>query len=321
MDAPKNNPTTNTLPKGVTQDDILDAVRQSGYPLQLEVANELRTIFDVYEEWAFVDADTGCPRTLDLFCERSLVKPGSDSPQVRPTLNLLIECKRSELPYVFFTTEIPFRSNVFPCIAGLPHEEIKVSTDDTRSTFIVNIQDALGLCDQQFVSNPAVRAAIFSKCTRKGKNLSLSGEEPFNALIHPLLKALHHFKCQEAPAKRHVHFDCHLAFAIAVIDAPLVAVRCGASSETTTLEPWIRIQRHRGTDNHEPSRRFAVDCLDVVHAGFLKGYVENLVLPVSKSFASAVAKHRKVLASGVGFAPGFDANPWKDIANRLRPGR
>lgn len=99
------NPRANALGNGITEADVLGAITKSGYPLQTVVANFFRrTKFRVTEEWGYVDQDEDQLRTIDMKCELPLFDSANlkgDS-KVRPTLVVLIECKQSQLPYVFF---------------------------------------------------------------------------------------------------------------------------------------------------------------------------------------------------------------------------
>ncbi|MCK9917769.1 hypothetical protein MXD81_52385, partial [Microbacteriaceae bacterium K1510] len=93
QDEPMNTP-ENSLGPGYTEQQINEAVRKSGYPLQTMIASSLRMDFAVQEEWGFLDGDTGTPRTLDIWASRRMFSLGNEEqPFVRPTLDLLIECK------------------------------------------------------------------------------------------------------------------------------------------------------------------------------------------------------------------------------------
>src|SRR5207249_223500 len=89
-------------------------------------------------------------------------------PRVRPELNILVECKQSQLPYVFFDTGPQMhRHGDFPMISGLARDTIVVSSDDDASTWTEPIIHALGLSDHKFQSPPRVCHTL-SKCVRKG---------------------------------------------------------------------------------------------------------------------------------------------------------
>ena len=100
MKISSENPESNVLGKGIEESDIALAVRASGYPLQIIVSKILGDKFHLIEEWSYRDGDT--ERTIDLLAEMQLFDFSEPQPRVRPTLNLLIECKQSDLPYIFF---------------------------------------------------------------------------------------------------------------------------------------------------------------------------------------------------------------------------
>jgi hypothetical protein len=87
MKGTQNNTPENQLGAGLTEPQILEAVRKSGYPLQTIIASSLRIDFSVQEEWSFVDSDSGALRTLDVLASRRMFDWNERQPFVRPTLN------------------------------------------------------------------------------------------------------------------------------------------------------------------------------------------------------------------------------------------
>jgi hypothetical protein len=85
----------------------------------------LRPSFSVQEEWSYVDRDSSDLRSLDILAGQELFDLHTNpQPRVRPELNLLIECKQSQLPYVFFLAgETPWGAEI-PLIAGLHEDSI-----------------------------------------------------------------------------------------------------------------------------------------------------------------------------------------------------
>ena len=130
------NPKTNKLGHGVEQEKLEKAIATSGYPLQTVVANLLASNFYVQEEWSFIDPDSQETRTIDLLAEKHLYNFEGPQPRVRPTLNLIIECKQSELPYVFFLSHNKPSTPQFPVFAGLASDEVVITSDDDPSSFI-----------------------------------------------------------------------------------------------------------------------------------------------------------------------------------------
>ena len=89
--------------------------------------------FAVSEEWAYSDRDSGEPRSLDVLAAS---ERGFDlSAQVVPSIVLMIECKRSEHPYIFFRMVTSPDTLWFPYIFGLPHGGVSLKeSKDPRGT-------------------------------------------------------------------------------------------------------------------------------------------------------------------------------------------
>jgi hypothetical protein len=321
---PTNTP-ENVLGAGITEKQILEAVRKSGYPLQTVVASSLQIDFRVQEEWSFVDSDGGALRTLDIWAARRMFDLRNENqPFVRPTLDLLIECKQSDLPYVFFISATGPWLREFPYFAGLAQDRIVLKTDDDPSTYEETILGALSLSEHPFVRDDAEPCVTFSKCVRKGEKIELSGTEAFQSTVLPLIKALKYFKKQEAPSATARYFDCHIPLAIAVLDALMIAARIQGEKHSLSLTPWVRVVRYEAVDAalfHDRMQTFGID---IVHKSFFERYLQRNAIPFAQRFAPLAIKHHVELSSGKGFAPGMGSseigsNGWKDVETRLTP--
>jgi len=315
---PFNNPPTNVLGAGVDERDLAAAIEHSGYPLQTVTANSLRSSFAVQDEWAYIDRDTREPRAIDIFAQRHLFNVETEQPRVRPMLNLLIECKQSDLPYIFFLSPTPPMLLEFPIVAGLAQDQIRLTTDDSAATWYFLPIHLLGLEAHRFLRDP-MYCYTFSKCVRKGKELELSGSESYNSLVLPIIKALSHFQDAEEPPKTAGCFDAHLVLGIAVVNAPMVGVRVLDKSNELGLLPWVRVVRHEYLEDLERWRRSKRLVVDIVHKDFFQKYIEDHVSPFANDFGALAMKHQKILATGRGFATGMQKDSWRDIEPRLSP--
>ncbi|MBI4192466.1 MAG: hypothetical protein HY525_18255 [Betaproteobacteria bacterium] len=323
MNQASNNPPSNQLGAEVNDDQLRSAIEKSGYPLQTIVGNMLRSKpesseakFGVQEEWGFIDQDTKKLRNLDLRADLRLHDWNSQL-RVRPQLTLLIECKQSQLPYVFFETgDIPWLNN-FPVVAGLRTGTVDITSDDDPSSLELTVIDALGLDQETFQKQPHFCYTL-SKCVRDGKNLEISGSETYNGLVLPLVKALQHFVLAEAPVNTAWYFDGHLTVALAVLDAPMIGVSVNASAPTLTMRPWLRIIRHEYDEDAEKFDRNHVFALDVVHKDFLSDYLDKHLLPFAACFAERVLRHPTELATGEAFVRGMAADI-SDLETRMQP--
>lgn len=318
MKESKNNPSSNKLNPGISESDIDKAIIKSGYPLQTIVADVLRKEFYVQEEWSFLDTKTKEIRAIDILAEKRLYEFDKEQPRVRPTLNLIIECKQSELPYTFFLSPENRFTQDYPLIAGLFQKDISVSTDDTPSTWSLSIKHALGFDEHEFFKTPPT-CMTFSKCVRKGANITLSGTDGYQNLILPIISSMHDFSEAEKPPSTAMYFDGHLTFGIGVVDAPMIGVKVNSSGHEQELLPWVRVYRHESYEHEDHWKRKKLYAIDIIHKDFLHEFIEKHLLPFSREFAGKIIKHDKVISSGKGFASGMEKNPFKDLEQRLEP--
>jgi hypothetical protein len=317
MKSAPENPASNKLPAGVSDEQVHVAISKSGYPLQTIVSTHLRPNFHVQEEWSYIDSES--LRTIDILATRDLYNARGSSYRIRPTLNLLIECKQSDLPYVFFLSDNKAMSRQFPLIAGLSHDEITLKTDETKSTYTLSILAALDMWKHPFISKAAVHSATLSKCVRKGSELELSGSDPFNSLVIPILKAMQHFKRAESPPKTARYFDCHIAFGIGVLDAPMIGVRITEKGEESLLTPWIRLMRHESYESEDWTKRSTLYVVEILHKDYFPQYVNEHLLPFAEEFSALALKHHEEIASGRGFASGLGERFPDDFEKRIQP--
>ncbi|MFT3837355.1 MAG: hypothetical protein QM723_10210 [Myxococcaceae bacterium] len=318
MKTAPDNPVSNQLGPGITDAQIVAAVEHSGYPLQTVVANTLRTEFGIHEEWSYLDGRSNELRSLDMVASRRLFD-WKQHPRLRPTLNLLIECKQSNLPFIFFRAQqVPGSGFEFPTICGLAGDTIEIKSDDDRSTWTLSYPHALDLHSDPFLVQPP-QCRTFSKCVRKGSELELSGSDAYNSIVMPLIKGLRHFIAREKPVSTAVYFDAHIALGLAVVDAPMIAVDITPSGAEFEAAPWIRVLRHEYESDTEKVDRDRMWTLDVVHKDFLSKYISNFAKPFAERVAAKILSHQKELADGKAFASGMGADPWAPIEPRLKP--
>lgn len=323
MEVTPNNPPTNKLGSGFSDADIRTAVSQSGYPLQTIIANFLRSKFEepgyVQEEWSYLDKDSHEVRAIDILAEKWLWDFKQKQPRVRPNLSLLVECKKSDLPYVFFLSSGKPWIPHFPLLAGLFRDTLTITTDDSPSTWELPVLRALGLHSHPFITKEPEYCFSFTKCERKGKGIVLSGSEPFHELVLPILKAMYHFQAAESPPKTAWYFDCNLTIGIGVLDAPMVGVRVSEQSHDLKLLPWVRVVRHETGEDPDWTHQTRLFAVEIVHKDFLEEYLSQHVLPFAQEFCGLATKHQHVLASGEAFAPGMEKFWEEKIEQRLKP--
>ncbi len=308
MNEAPSNPPTNRLKAGVTDHLVTDAVTRSGYPLQLRVATQLMPMFSVVEEWAYIDRDAQRARSLDVWAYLSLATD-LESPY-HPELTLLIECKRSDLPFVFFAAARPILSDEYPSLVGFRHTGFEIQVGQavrevTPSTF-------LALKEFPFVSAGPPISRAFAKADRSGKDLNISGEVPFRAVLLPLASALHHWAdMRKVEGDRQRYFPS-LTLMLCVLDAPMVLVRGAPEAPDLVLQPWVRVVRQE-TSRERAWLSYRHYVVDFVHIDYLATFLSHHLLPFAWLVSSRIQEARPYLAAARWVVPDWERWTWADV--------
>jgi hypothetical protein len=323
---PTDNPKSNLLPAGLTEGRLDQAISASGYPLQSRISGKLMSSFEsVDDEWGYIDRDTNTYRTLDILATQRLwqfkVQRGQrlhNPLRIRPNLTVLIECKQSELPYLFFQSSIPKDLHQLPLVVGLRHSKLELSTRGTRSTWIYGIPAALSLPSLPFIKDAPATCSTFSRVARKGNDLELTGSDVYSGVVQPLLKAALHLETIYKPRSTFAYLDCAVVVLLAVIFGPMVVVKVAGDSHSMSYAPWIRVLRQEpipGAQHFDTHRMFAIDC---VHSEYLGAYLDNHLLPFAREFGIRAERHHEELYHGRGSVPSEKHFSGPDLEARLK---
>ena len=313
----EDDPLQAILRAGVTVDAVRSAVEKSGYPLQTAISDLLREEFHIQQEWGYRDRLTGDMRTIDIVATKQLRDLPSGDSRIRPHLVIIIECKQSDLPFVFFRDQVPLYLN-FPSVCGLGKEKVVVKTDDDRSRWHFRPLQALQLDEDPFVRDVPL-SSVVSKCGRRGDKLELTGSEAYNGLVMPLMSALHHFREACAPPATAFWFDVYLVVALAVLDAPMISAEvtgAGTSLAATTRERLYRHEPGAGGSFHGHMGK--LQAIEIIQRNNFNAYLADELLPFAEQFATLAVKHHHELATGKAFASGLGKNSY-GIEARMLP--
>jgi len=300
MKTSQDNPDANQLGAGVSLEQLLRAVTLSGYPLQRVVAQQLLRNFSVMEEWGYIDRESKEHRTLDVFAFRNL----RESENLWVSLALLVECKRSELPYVFFQAAAPKLPYDFPSVVGLGGKQLELHKPGVGSRSVSGAQ-FLKLHDTDFVAAGPPISSAFARAERKGKDLDLSGGVPFNHVVLPLLSARHHFAEIQKGIRGSGKVSACVALCACVLDAPMICVAGGPEAPELSLTPWVRVVRQEAAQDRQwVSTQHHV--VDFVHRAFLGRFVEVHALRFAEEFCIRAVKSQELLRDGRGTVPDWD---------------
>ena len=316
MKATIKNPKENKLPPGVALSDIDDSVTKSGYPLQLVISELLRSAFSLQHEWSFIDQETKKVRNMDILASKYLWDFTNYETRVRPELNLIIECKQSELPYVFFITPTNPTGTMTPDICGLNSNEIEIDTDDDLSTWTYPITEAINLNKHDFISK-VIPCITFSKSVRTSKGIELSGSNAYNSIIHPLIKAIDYYKELKKPSSTEVYFDCHYVQGIGVLDAPMICSRTVGEYNKIFFSPWVRLYRNLPIEKKNSFQTPKLCAIDIVHKNFFHEYIKIHLIPYAEYFSKQIIKHSQIIAENKAFVKGRGKKNYFGIEDRL----
>ncbi|MFF0489644.1 hypothetical protein ACFYTQ_11555 [Nocardia sp. NPDC004068] len=303
------------LAAGLTSEDLLDAVVQSGYPFQAVVADRLRSVLEefswhskIQEEWTYIDSESGQARAVDILARIHLGPKGGDRRIPRPAVNLIVECKQSELPFVFFIRESPPDGVRLLRIPGSKNSTIRLyDVSGVRSpsfSFHMPVHDVFHAYEFPFFSLPIPWAISLSKMVRKPKP-ALTGEESYRSLTLPLLKAASHLESVSAsgtsgPSASKSDAPLFITICLAVLRAPMVGVLLRNEKPYLLSFPWFRVTYLEPTDGAGPdSLSTSVRYYDVVHEDFLKDYL-TVMMKSMNPLAERMKGHFKEVFEGVG---------------------
>lgn len=291
MNQHPDNPSGNQLPPGVDELHLVDAVRASGYPLQSLVAQALKAHFNVVEEWGFADRTTKEHRTLDVYAFRAL---GDKTGPVRARLHLLVECKRSDLPFVFFPPGVQRELWDFPEVLGVGRFSLDLGNNTTQDA-----SPATFFCaaDSRFVTAPRL-AVTFTKAHRKSKEFDLSGDVPFNQVVMPLASAVEHMR----QIFRGINGAPLIVLSLCVVDAAMIVASGTPEAPILRLEPWVRVVHQESVQegNHWMTRNYAID---FVHREFLQRYVTEHAMPFADIFGARMLQYQQRHPKGQAMRP------------------
>jgi hypothetical protein len=295
------------LPGGVSLEDVSKAIAHSGYPLQADVAHAIEqavqstynVTLNLQEEWTYVDSESDQVRSLDTYAAMNFARRFDNQSRVElgegeapPSghshwlygsgLELLVECKQSEMPYVFFVRDdSPSERNDFPEVVGIPSTAIvlhhKEPEDEELSDFVfqMSAHDIVGISDLPFFKGPGTYAGSISNLVRRGKKVELTGEEAYRSLMLPLRKASRHLRGIYEPPDAFSDdwfYRIHIVVCLAVLRAPMLA--SSRHDDEHKVEPiaWVRAWRldPQTSESSDASYRY----MDVVHESFLPEYLK-----------------------------------------------
>jgi len=173
--------------------DIIDALKQSGYLMEQEVATQLETLsFHVWTNWAFEDTDEGKSREIDVRAIKRVAH--NREKKLSAFVEILVECKKNANPFVFVgrpknqtDNRHPPQELIFPIAKYTARKEIGKNRAQIRET------DAffhLEFDRVHYDFGREVKVVQFCRIDRKGSRWQANHGGLYNSIFFPMAKAL-----------------------------------------------------------------------------------------------------------------------------------
>lgn len=183
-------------------DDIMRALKKSGYLMEQEVASDLEALdFHVHTNWAFEDADEGKSREIDVRAIKRVAH--NEEKCLSAFVEILIECKNIASPLVLIA-----RNKNRADALDTPNElvfpvhkyEMTKKLDSNRSIGRrIDPFFHLGFDKVHYDYLRDFKAVQFCRIDRNGNNWKASHGGLYDSIFYPISKAVMHRKNELSP--------------------------------------------------------------------------------------------------------------------------
>jgi hypothetical protein len=298
----------------ISNEEILKILKTSGYPLEQEVASSLQKIeWSPVLNYAYTDVETDSSREIDVLCERSFweirhnqsLKAKQEQVQhkkwvtieqkVRVNAELLVECKKTKSPLVFFCREkqaydfFPSQSDNLIQWSGV-RSEIVVKPINELSVHSYSIGQFLRFGILSHYSKAKEVSSQFCKIHKEGKKFKADHGEIYQSFVVPLVKAVEWQK-RLHPYRGTPYQDLFLYYPIIVAEGTLLKVNpeCNEIAETNHVELLRRYYSGKVTGCYR---------IDVVSKDYFSDFVEKIVTPSIIQIDEEVGKKENHIIKG-----------------------
>jgi hypothetical protein len=298
----------------VSKEEILQLLKESGYPLEQEVASCLEKIeWSPTLNYAFTDVETDNSREIDVLAERAFwelrhIKAQNQKKEqqskkkwetieqkIRVNVELLIECKKTKSPIVFFCRPkqsmdfFPTHADNIIQYSGV-RPEVTVKPWNELSTHCYSIGQFLNFGQISHYFKCKDKATQFCKIHREGKNFRADHGEVYQSFVVPLIKAV---ECQKMlhPYTAKTYADMFLYYPILVEEGEIFKV----NPECDTLTETNHVELSRYYYSNKIAGRYRID---VVRKDYLCNFIEKTLTPSIVLIDEEVGKKEKYVAKG-----------------------
>ena len=251
-----------------SHNDIIAALRQSGYLMEQQVATQLEALdLHVWTNWAFEDIDEGKSREMDVRAIRRVAH--NEEKQISAFVEIICECKNNSNPLIFIGRP---KSIVDGRYAP---EELVLPSTDNNAFFHLNFDEV----HHSFVSR--MKAVQFCRIERRGKNWRANHGGLYDSLIYPIAKAVTARKQEILEHNRPGGWRYFwLLVPIVVTSGDIFLVDSTASEPVPEAKHYVNFKREIQSENLKGT--FAVD---FIHQSELERFFAECVQPLIDKMA------------------------------------
>lgn len=262
--------------------EILEAVRESGYLMEQDVATLFESLTfpeavkpTVQTNRAYEDIEEGKSREIDVSVFAEVVH--NTTAKLNVEVEFLCECKNNSSPFVFLGRPqndtdywLEPKEYIFP----VTHYEKTISQEANQRTFQqYPAFHHLGLAQHHHFYKQADRAVQFCKIIRKGKSWEATHGGIYDAIFYPLVKSLLSRRSEVRKFQGEWNW-VWLFFPIVVLNSDIYYIDAASTSPDPKKVTQVTLLREVKSKNIE-----GVFAIDFVTLSGLKDFMESGVFP------------------------------------------
>lgn len=266
-------------------EDILNAVKKSGYLFEQEVATIFENLgINIRTNAAFKDADEEKSREIDILGFK--IYHSDNEKKIRVTARFICECKNNNNPFVFITRNKSLGDGHYiPPNFQFPKKEYEVPIPNERNSYrIYNGFEYFKLKDIFPYSLQSNKAIQFCKIFPRGKEWLAQHDGIYDSIFYPLVKSVEHYKKNDSDFVKKTkwnHFSVY--FPIVILNSKLYSIDTNIDNEV--LNPVEHITFIREVENSKLKDAYLID---FVEKQFIENYFSKVIEPFMKEFTNRI---------------------------------
>lgn len=281
---------TSQMDDSPNSEEIIDALRKSGYLMEQEVASQLEAFdFHVFPNQAFEDIEEGKSREIDVVARKRVAH--SEESKLSAFVEIVAECKNNTNPFIFIGRPKNQTDNlrapqeyVFPLESYEAQEEPGTIRRRTsyKSPFF-----HLGFDKVHYDYAKDMKAVQFCRIYRKGKEWQANHGGLYDSIFYPIAKAVTSSKQEQVDFNRSSDWGCFwFIFPMVIVSGDIYYV------DSTIPNPVPESRGHVNFKRQIQSEKLnGVFAVDFVRQDQIGAFVSDCLNPLASKVADLVTDH------------------------------